>query len=426
MKKFLNVLYIIFLFLFVFPTGTVLHIPVKLITMALLIFFYFLYKRRISLDDLTRGILFIFLGLIIWSLISVVNGYFSSMVKFGMNFVSLFAIIWITYEFYRSEIIDSYKMLKYISIVSILIIIFNILVSLALTAHVLNIDSFYGFYNTFFNANPMTVLVNLGPISIYRVQMTNNTIPFIWLGFSLVFDRKILYKLFVILMVGILAIISFSRVLLAEYIALILGSVVIRILQNKKKTKDEAISIGFASVVVILVLGFVIAKYGGLAIEYIEMRFNSNLTAFSDSFRDIQREHLLEGFAEAPLIGHGAGSYIRDYIRTSIDPYSYELEYLSFLYQFGLLGFLWIIAGSIILFYYICLNRTDNFNIKLLVFMNLTIWSLKSLYNPNFLSSNSGIIISIIFLYSHQNPASIAFAKKVQQTKEVKMEVANT
>lgn len=426
MKKTLSILYTILLFLFVFPSGTVLHVPVKIITMALLLFFYILYRRKIVIDDLTKGILFIFLGFIIWSLFAIVNGYLTSTLKLSVNFVSLFLIIWITYEFYQNKIIESKKILKIVTIVSILIIVFNILVSLALSANILNVDSFYDFYNLFFNAAPMTVLVNLGSISLYRVQMANNTIPFIWLGYSLVLDRKILYKFFALVMVGILAVISFSRVLIAEYFVLLLGSLIIRILQNSKKTKDEAISIGFTAVVITLVLGFAIFRYGGVAIDYIQMRFNSNLTDFSDSFRDIQREYLQVGFGESPLFGHGAGSYVREYIRSSSDPYTYELEYLSFLYQYGLIGFIWVIGGTIALFYYICLNRTDNFNIKLLVILNLTIWAIKPLYNPSFLSSNSGIIISIIFLYSHQKEPSLEFVSKKQHIDEKLVEVSNT
>jgi len=426
MKKFLSTLYTIFLFLFIFPTGTFFHIPVKTIAIAILLFVYILYKRRIFLDELTVAILFILLGVALWSLYGIINGFLGSTIKFDLNFVSLFVVIYITYEFYKSEIIDSKKILKYVSIVSFLIIVFNVMVSAALSTHIFDFDSFYSFYSRFFNAAPMTALINLGPITIYRVQMANNTIPFIWLGYTLVMDRRIIYKLFVVLMVGVLAVVSFSRVLIAEYLGLILASFVIRLLHNSKKTKDEAISIGFVSVVVILVFGFAIFRYGGVVIEYIETRFNSNMTEYSDSFRDIQKVFLSSGFAENPLLGHGAGSYVREYIRSDSAPYSYELEYLSFFYQFGILGFLWIIVGSMLIFYRLCLSKADNWNIKLLVLVNLIIWSIKPLYNPNFLSSNSGIIISIIFIYSHQ----IMPSKKVVETKQVvvnkEVEAANT
>ncbi|MFQ9494333.1 MAG: hypothetical protein ACLR08_07575 [Dorea longicatena] len=59
---------------------------------------------------------------------------------------------------------------------------------------------------------------------------------------------------------------------------------------------------------------------------------------------------LINGVKESPVFGHGFGSYISDYTRSGSIPFSYEIEYLSFCYQMGILGFV-VFVGGVLLIY---------------------------------------------------------------------------
>lgn len=73
----------------------------------------------------------------------------------------------------------------------------------------------------------------------------------------------------------------------------------------------------------------------------------SSFAAESDDVRQMQMRELMKGIKESPVIGHGFGSYIENFIRSSSLPFSYEIEYLSFVYQMGILGFTIFILGII-------------------------------------------------------------------------------
>lgn len=403
MKRLISVLYTIFLLLFILPSGTFFHLPIKAVLIVVLLLLYILYKQKIVFDDITIWLSFILVGLLIWSLISVMNGFISTMISFNIDFLSTVMVIWLSYEFYKDNIIDSKYSLKIISIVSVFIVLFYIFTSMILTLNFVSETEMTNIFILIFNSAPMTLKINFGGFSFYRVQFANSSIPILWMGYTLLFDRKLLYKLFSLLTVGLLAIITFSRVVLVEFAAVLVCAVLVRFFKNARYTKDEFIGISFIGIILVVVLAIGVYKFGGDVVEFIELRFNSNLTSGSDYFREIQTKYFTQYFYERPLFGYGAGSYLYEYNSSALKLYSYEREYLSFFYQFGIFGFIWIILGTITLVYYICFRNTDSGYVKFLILVNLGVWTLKPFFNPNFISSNSAIIVTIIFLYSHQN-----------------------
>jgi hypothetical protein len=71
-----------------------------------------------------------------------------------------------------------------------------------------------------------------------------------------------------------------------------------------------------------------------------------SLNLHTDAVRREQYARLKEFFARKPVLGHGVGSYDRDYVRSPRMPYSYELQLLSFLFKFGLMGFALFALGA--------------------------------------------------------------------------------
>lgn len=407
MKKFIQVLYCLLILTFAFPSGTFFGFPLKVTLVFLLFLSFILYNRKINLDVLTKVFLFSLLGLIIWSIYAVIDGYLETTFSFAISYFSLLIIVWLSYEFYCTGIVSNRIIVKLISLVSILVIFLTILSSMVITTGFLTNERMINLFIRVFNYQPMTLLVSIGGFSYYRVQMVNNVIAFIWLSYTLVMKRNFLYKLFVLLLVGLMTLISFSRLAIAEYLVVIAASILIFLFKNEKMTKDQAAGTLFISIIVVAAFVAFIAVFGSTITEFIQLRFNSETTKFSDSFRDVQKTLLLEAFSQRPLIGFGAGSYLENYIRSTTALYSYEKEYLSFLYQFGIFGFAWIIVSPIVGITYICLSNTDNKVVRAMVVINLLLWLIKPLFNPTFLSSNSGIIIASIFTYSHLKPYKI-------------------
>lgn len=82
----------------------------------------------------------------------------------------------------------------------------------------------------------------------------------------------------------------------------------------------------------------------------VQLRFSENLINVSDNERYIQFEYLLSWIYDAPIIGHGFGSYPKSLIRDELLPYSYELQIMALFGQTGIIGVLCIII--IFLYYY--------------------------------------------------------------------------
>ena len=70
------------------------------------------------------------------------------------------------------------------------------------------------------------------------------------------------------------------------------------------------------------------------------------LNVHADSIRKEQFARLKALIAQKPLVGHGVGSYDPDYVRSTHMPYSYELQLLSFVSKFGLIGFALLTLGA--------------------------------------------------------------------------------
>lgn len=70
------------------------------------------------------------------------------------------------------------------------------------------------------------------------------------------------------------------------------------------------------------------------------------LNVHADSVRKEQFARLKQLIVQKPLIGHGVGSYDRDYVRSPRTPFSYELQLVSFVAKFGVIGFVLLALGA--------------------------------------------------------------------------------
>ena len=118
----------------------------------------------------------------------------------------------------------------------------------------------------------------------------------------------------------------------------------------------------------------------------------------SDDIRIKQFSALIEKFLENPILGNGLGSYAESCIRDPEMPYAYELTYAASLMKYGLIGFLLINGGYIVMLIRICrINRKD---IQLHATIGgVTSLLLVSITNP-YINVSLLLLLTIVFVWN--------------------------
>lgn len=158
----------------------------------------------------------------------------------------------------------------------------------------------------------------------------------------------VICKGFLYIIVGM----AVTCVLVSGRVALILTSVVcslvgLYLMKEKKGGIKLKSFFRFLVILFVIVIGIgIISNYLGIQISsimnYIVQKFvTSQDPAHPDNgVRMIQKEALLQGWVDSPIIGHGTGSYTPLCIRDENQLWAYEYSYYALLFQKGLIGFL--------------------------------------------------------------------------------------
>lgn len=398
MAKIIQWLFYFLLFCFILPSGSILGIPLKMLTSLLLIGCIAFSYTKIIFDKYTKYVLIILLLIGIWSIPAYINGYSTSL-SFIKSFFSLLFIVWVTYELTKYKVVDNRQTKKVVKWICIVIVLVKLILEMGLMANIFSINSLVLFYKNILDCDLTTMYLPIGPIMGYRLMVSNDAIPLACFAFYLLSNDKCYKKVLSIIAMAAYTFIIYSRVIMIQYLAIVLLYGLIMAINHGLFDKKNIWKTITAILSILIVGVFVITISDSGIIENIKQRFFSYSTIASDSIRDEQKRNLMNGIYENVLFGHGTGSYIKDYIRSATVLYSYEMEYLSFVYQFGVIGFLLIIGGTIYMFYKLCFKKQFNLAYKLMLFLNFFIWVIKPAFNPNFLSSNSGMIVATIMVF---------------------------
>ncbi|MHC5268668.1 O-antigen ligase family protein [Enterococcus sp. LJL98] len=262
--------------------------------------------------------------------------------------------------------------------------------------------SYEQFMNIYAQLDSQPVSMHMEYLGMYRIMTPSDSFPFVALGF-LIADKnysKIIRGLTVISLVCF-SLIIYSRIIFLQLALTLFIALILRKIDLKSKHDLINVAKLIGTMFFAIALTFVIFPQATSSIyNSLTYRLFSEETIKSDSIRDIQAEKIFENITESPIIGKGLGYYDPDFTRSDIAPYSYELEYFSFIMQFGILGFILIIIMLIYSFYLMINFNITNLNIKYLLYFNFIFWMVKPLFNPNFLSSNSGSLIATLIILS--------------------------
>ncbi len=392
---------------FILPSGNILVFPIKLIVTfactGMFVVWIIGERKNIIIDKMVIAFFMIIMFASIWSFISIINGYSTSMLMCFKALISLLLIVMLSYLLHIHSIINYKKVYSLLVFVAIATVVIKLISELVLVFNIIEWNEYRRIYTSIFGSELTTMEMQIGDFTFYRLMTTNDSIPLIIFAFFVVYEkRNIIKKLLVVFFMSIYTLIVYSRMVIFQFAVLLFVCAFCFLYDFIKRTTVNRIIFLSIGIIAVFVAGFIILHSKPELVDNIkttiEERFFSETVEFSDSFRDKQYKELWQGFKEKPILGHGLGSYIIGYQRSTSSPFSYEAEYLSFLFQFGILGMMFIILPIIAMFFYVCLRDVTEKKLKLIVFVNLCIWAIKPFFNPQFLSSNSGIVIVTILM----------------------------
>ncbi|WP_083346144.1 O-antigen ligase family protein [Terriglobus roseus] len=145
------------------------------------------------------------------------------------------------------------------------------------------------------------------------------------------------------------------------------------------------------------VAGAVTLYFISMITDLIELRFASSLATASDQVRAWQIAKLKEFFWQAPLFGHGMGSYPIHFKRSEEVFYAYEVQVLALFGEFGLVG-----MGLFVLLMVNYYRKAFSFSAgtskyQFAIFLLLLNYLAAGFFNPCLLVSFSAVSYGLIF-----------------------------
>lgn len=385
-KKLLNVVIYMCIMSYALPTGVIVGIPIQKILVCLLIILggISLIREKKSIEILQNSkieILLLGLGFLA-CMISLVKGNVWSIRFAGLFYISVIVFAEL-YFLTKYELADPEKITECILYMMLLKIAGKIIVELVFVFKLIEYEAVIQLYLHVFGTEVSTMTMHLGKLLLIRVQSSSDIIvitlmPFYWMMRKYrKAGRSILFVL-----TGIYTFIVFSRVLLVEFACF----ACVAVLYYWKKIPKKIRYIG----AILLVVSSVI--WLKPLVKMVEFRFFSSFAAESDDVRQMQMRELVNGIKEHPIFGHGFGSYIETFTRSDSIPFSYEIEYLSFVYQMGIAGFV-IFVGGVLLVYISKIRkyaRKNTWVIKMFTVIGMGWFIVRPAFNPAFLGLQNG------------------------------------
>lgn len=401
--KLLNWIVYVYILTYILPTGKIGPLPIQKICVCLFMLvgvLLLLNRRKIKSIIIESKLEIIVFGTgIIWCLISYVKGSAYSVKFAGILFVSVIVLL-IMYYLIQERLLNLDMIIKCMLYMMILKIIAKIFIEISFLLGIIEYDAVFQLYEKIFRAPASMMTMNFGSIELIRVQSPSDIVVASLLPFYLIIpNEKEGIKIFNFLMLGIYTVIVFSRVYIVEFACFMFVAVVFYWKKIPKKVRYGGIGIIAISSLV----------WFRPMVEMLCFRFFSDNVAEADSVRTEQIRELVIGIKNAPIWGHGMGSFLPDLIRSEEIPFSYEAEYLSFIYQLGIVGFIILIVGILCIYLkrlwiYV---RNNSLEVKVFSFVCIGWLLIRPAFNPSFLGLQNGFpVIGLLLLNAYFNEKS--------------------
>lgn len=410
MKKLASLLFNALILTFALPGNSIYGVPIKqlLFLSCLLIVFYHLIKFRDN-KIITKPLILMILSFVsayTWFVYGTFANALGTENSMLMSFASLIGTCLVSYYFISNRIVHIESAKKWIYISAFIKILFTVYIQYQVVNNGMSFERLMEIYANL-GSSPITMMI--ADLGMIRIMTPSDSFSFVALGF-LVADKKAskIIRVLTFILLAYFSIIVYSRMIFLQ-----LGLTLFFAFIDKNNTK-KMLKIVFFTLILLVTFTFVFQETATNIYNSLVFRLFSQETVTSDGVRDLQQEVLLSNANDNPILGKGLGFYDSQLIRNSTAKYSYELEYMAFLMQFGIIGLSLIVLLLIFSFY-----KTINFNVKNniirnLLYFNFLFWVIKPFFNPNFLSSNSASTIVVLMIMSY------FFADQIEVTKNNK------
>jgi hypothetical protein len=148
--------------------------------------------------------------------------------------------------------------------------------------------------------------------------------------------------------------------------------------------------------VYLLLVGITAAYFWDVLTVLYEWRTSDDTVEISDGLREEQRGALYKFVMDAPIFGHGLGTYTAEVIREPVSMYAYELQLVALVGQIGAVGT--AILGLLVVYYY-----RGVFDLRRSVLQSgsaailIAIWIASGFQNPWLASSSAGITFGLLY-----------------------------
>lgn len=402
MCKALDFSFCLLFLLWILPSGQILGFPIKMLVFAICLFCFILAsissRKTIRINNRIISLFFILVAICFWMFIAVIHGYTKGlmpMLRVVMSFAGMLMLADLYFiNFGKACSIKRLARLFYISV--ILFVGFKIVLEVLFFLKVISYETIIFIFEDIFSSQVITFYLPFGSSAICRIGTPNDAIPLILLGFDLIFrKRSYLARLIILIVSFAFSLITYSRLIFLQFVTVLFCFIFYSFRQyghRKSTVLRITVTFAFSLILIVIFLGLDTSLNSSIQ-TYISSRFSSDAVSASDDIRQTQFRYLFNGFKEHPVLGNGFGSYVKEYIRSEETIFSYELEYLSFLYQFGLVGFFVIVVGFVAIAYSFMVNSINVKEHKMFFYLNFFMWAFKPLFNPYMLSSLSAMAI---------------------------------
>jgi hypothetical protein len=379
-----------FLFITVFlPSGSVYGLDIKapLYLMLLPLTAYTMFKRtKVTRHDL------VFLAIIpavlsLWMILGVVHGFpFASSLRQFADLLLTLILCWITTVFCGEDYRRRIRFLHIVLNAELGACLLKFAVLAYAVANGIPTVQVVEQLSKIFGVNLMTM--DLGAM-FGRVQFVSDSLIPVCIFLVLRHRRALqlgnLRASITLLMLVVSVIFSFSRYfwgfsVLAFALGLLLG----------ERDRFQLTAFTLLTLASLVSLPLLITLY--------QLRFSNDVSGNSDSFRVEQTQALDEFFKDAPLLGHGLGSYTNQVLRAQDDApnsrYSYEAQLLALTGQVGILGV--TLLGLLTAFYFRDLwwKTRSPLKERAAIAAMLAFWIAAGLYNPLLFNPIAGVVYS--------------------------------
>jgi len=385
-------LFLVLVFLVVFlPTGSVFGINVKVISLgAFLVAFmlYLIFGRDGLLRSEIVSLTIIGACLCFWILVGVLNGQADMGEVFYQvrDVASAILIAWLSLFSIRRGLVRAESLITTVIYGLFFLSCLKLVLIVGMFAY--NIDPVQAVQSIF---GQLSLVTGDAVLGLFRIEFPADILGafalFALLARSVSGVRlgrlSTAVILFVLLGSGFVA---FSRYIwLLYFVAIVLAMIV-----------DRRWKMLVVSVVAVLAIS---SSFYDAFNTIFAARFLSNETEISDVIRAEQSRALIGEIEVRPILGKGLGTHVNTNIRSELHMYSYELQWLAFLMQFGIIG----MAGILLL---VAASARDlvaaRHPAKLWIFLLFLLWLLASWTNPYLTSSFAGATFGLFIAIFHR------------------------